>query len=235
MKRILLIGTTLLVFVALAFAADFWNTKPYTQWSQGDAARLLTDSPWAKTTTLRTGLLSSRSGGGPQGVEDSRVEPMVQYVVSIGSALPIRQATARMAALAAKYDKMDPSAKQEFDTRWNQYLDVKFADIIVVGVDFRSNDPTKDHQLSSYFQAQTLDKMKPTTWLLLSKGKKIELKDFAAAPHQMQFVFPRPADLAPDASFTIVFRHPDVTGQSSQPINSGFSLKTMTFKGALAF
>src|SRR6185312_7044457 len=131
MKRTLTVGALVLTLACLAMAADFWNSKPYTKWSQSDAARMLTDSPWAKTTTLNVGSIAGRSRGGPQTVNDSQVEPMIHYAVTIRSAMPVRQAHVRMAAFANKYDKMEAAAKQQFDDKWNKYLATSFPDNIV--------------------------------------------------------------------------------------------------------
>lgn len=234
MKRTLAAGALVLTFVCLAMAANFWVSKPYTQWSHSDAARMLTDSPWSKTTTLTTGTISGRSRGGPQPVNDSQEEPMVRYAVSIRSAMPVRQANVRMAALANKYDKMDAAAKQEFDDKWNKYLAATFPNNIVVAINYDSNDPDRERQLLRYFQAQTLETMKPSTWLTLPDGKKLEPLAFAVGPHEMQIAFPRPQDLAAGMSFTIDFLHPDVTDISSRRVSTKFVVKDMMFNGAFA-
>lgn len=233
MKRILSVGIVVIAVIAAAVAADFWSTKPYTKWSQGDATRLLTNSPWAKTTTMRTGTVSGR--GGVQNVAESEAAPVIQYAVSIRSAEPVRQANARMAAITRKYDKMDDAAKKEFDDKWNKYLAIKFPDTLVIAVNYESNVPDTDRQLINYFQAQTLDTMKPTTLLLLPDGKRVEPTAFASGPHEMQIAFPRPKDLASNASFSIEFRHPDVPDQPSRRIGAKFSLKEMVFNGAPAY
>ena len=233
MKRILSVSVVVLTFIAVAVAADFWTSKPYTKWSQADATRLLTNSPWAKTTTMRTGTVSGR--GGVQNVADAQVEPTVQYAVSLRSAEPIRQANARMAAITRKYDKMDEAAKKEFDEKWNKYLETKFPDTLVIAVNYESNVPDTDRQLTNYFQAQTLDTIRSTTALVLPDGTRVEPTAFASGPHELQIAFPRPKDLAPTASFSVEFKHPDVPDQPSRRINAKFSLKEMVFNGVLSY
>lgn len=44
----LLLGT----LAALAWASDPWKAKPYQQWDQKDVAKILNDSPWAKTESV---------------------------------------------------------------------------------------------------------------------------------------------------------------------------------------
>ena len=50
--------STLLFLCALCvLAADFWNTKPFTDWNDKEVQKILTDSPWVGKVTM--------SGGGP--------------------------------------------------------------------------------------------------------------------------------------------------------------------------
>jgi hypothetical protein len=63
--QVTLIGS--LCAVAL-FAADFWKTKDYTQWSSEEVTKVLTDSPWAKEITVSSGQQNQqRRGGGRRG------------------------------------------------------------------------------------------------------------------------------------------------------------------------
>lgn len=234
MKRTSSVVVILLIAVTAAVAADFWNSKPYPKWSQGDAMRLLTNSPWAKTVTFQTGTLSGGRRGGMQNVADSDVVPMINYAISIRSAMPIRQANARLAAITRKYDKMSDGEKQEFDAKWNQYLAQQFPDSIIIAVNYESNVPDTDRQLARFFQSQTLDTMKATTALVLPDGKRVDPTAFAAGGHEMQIAFPR-SDLKPGDSFSVEFKHPDVTDQPARVINAKFQVKDMTFNGAPAY
>jgi hypothetical protein len=64
MKKISL----LLTLAALAvWAADFWDAKPYTDWSQKDIQKMMTNSPWSKQISVAVGPAIGRGGlGGPQ-------------------------------------------------------------------------------------------------------------------------------------------------------------------------
>jgi hypothetical protein len=66
MKKI----TLLLVAAAICVcAADFWQTKPYTDWSDKDIQKIETNSPWSKqvTVALPEGGGGSGKGGGKRG------------------------------------------------------------------------------------------------------------------------------------------------------------------------
>ena len=46
------------------WAADFWQTKPYTEWNDKDTQKLLNSSPWAREVELPMG-----GGPGSTGVD----------------------------------------------------------------------------------------------------------------------------------------------------------------------
>ena len=63
-KFILLIFTAALAL----WAADFWQTKPYTNWDQKEIQKILTDSPWAKkVSAAMPGVGGLGAGGGDAG------------------------------------------------------------------------------------------------------------------------------------------------------------------------
>jgi hypothetical protein len=58
MKKISLF---LLALATCVWAADFWQTKPYTEWTDKETQRIETNSPWSKQVPLSIG----GGGGGP--------------------------------------------------------------------------------------------------------------------------------------------------------------------------
>jgi hypothetical protein len=234
MKRTILAGAVVLALVSIALSADFWSTKPYTKWSQFETERMLTDSPWAKTTSLHAGNLSRGVKGDTKAISDAEVQPIINYSVSIRSAMPVRQANVRRAAILKKYEKMDAAAKQEFDDKWNKYLAMKFPDAIIFAVNYQSNDPQADNQLVAYFQTQTLDTMKQTTMLSIDK-QKFQPVAFVQGPHELQIAFERPKEMAANSAMTLEFKHPDIKDQPAHVISTKFSLKDMMFEGAPAY
>jgi hypothetical protein len=72
------------------------NDRPYQQWTAKEAEALLFDSPWAQT---RSGLVAA-----------GRWDPLTEaantaVTLSLRSALPVRQALARLRQLKNRYDK----------------------------------------------------------------------------------------------------------------------------------
>lgn len=58
-----------LIFLALSlFAADFWQSKPFTEWSDKDVQKMVTNSPWARPLSLTLGNpMPPSAGGGGRG------------------------------------------------------------------------------------------------------------------------------------------------------------------------
>jgi hypothetical protein len=87
------------VLAVAVSAAEVWEQKPFTQWSDKDVEKLTTDSPWAG----KASLTHEREGANLGPV------PNWKLVISVRSALPIKQALLRkeLGSGAA------PSAEQE--------------------------------------------------------------------------------------------------------------------------
>jgi hypothetical protein len=68
MKKIAL---SLLLLSGCLFAADIWQTKPFTEWTDKDLQKIMNNSPWAHSFTLPTGggpsSFDTASGGGGRG------------------------------------------------------------------------------------------------------------------------------------------------------------------------
>jgi hypothetical protein len=90
---------------AAIFAAEFWDAKPYAQWSDKDVVRMLTDSPWSHQVSVviprsprESGDISTGGRGG--GADDSGrggfpvPVPQLKLDVQWRSARTMRQATA---------------------------------------------------------------------------------------------------------------------------------------------
>jgi hypothetical protein len=78
------------ISVALFAASDVW-TKPYTEWTDLDVQKIMTDSPWADRMQVETGqrgpIGNADDKGGP--IQGSLTAPVTVYWQS---ALPIKQA-----------------------------------------------------------------------------------------------------------------------------------------------
>jgi len=56
-----------LLFALCIWAADFWTTKPFTDWNEKEVAKILKDSPWVATVTVSAPGGGGFGGGGGRG------------------------------------------------------------------------------------------------------------------------------------------------------------------------
>ncbi len=122
-----------LLFGLILVAADFWQ-KPYTEWSDKDATKMMTNSPWAKSVSVSMGSPGGGAppmpggggggfggGGGPRGPQggggsefgpgaQGSSAPSFDIVARWQSALPIRQAFVRL-KFGAEADKSAEAGK----------------------------------------------------------------------------------------------------------------------------
>lgn len=84
-----------------------WEVKPFQDWNKEDVDKLLTDSPWAKTTSRSPPMINY--GGTPIFV------PTLAFTVRLRSALPIRYGLLRLRQINEEYDKMPSQKQTEFD------------------------------------------------------------------------------------------------------------------------
>ena len=122
MRHSLSIVSVWLLACAALVAADFWESKPFLEWSDKEAEKMLTDSPWASLMAIPLpnrgpvptdeggGGGGGRGGGGRGGVEGfGPAAPRVRITISWRSAIPLKQAAARQQA--AKGGTIAPEAQ----------------------------------------------------------------------------------------------------------------------------
>ncbi len=140
------------VLACSALAADFWQKKKYTDWTDEDIRKLMSDSPWAKTVTVALrgfgappavlpmgggggGGGRRGGGGGDAGGEGGGMgagdggsmmggNAGTQLTIRWRSALPVRQAIARYSALR---EAPNAAAAAEALTRPMQIYSVEIA------------------------------------------------------------------------------------------------------------
>ena len=121
MRRTALLGLAGLLFAGITFGEDFWVKKDFTQWTDEEVRRIMTNSPWSKETTVNApaGELGGRGpqrsaapvevdpnagGGGGRGGRGGRgggdasstpTQAQITLTVSWRSALPLRKAVVK--------------------------------------------------------------------------------------------------------------------------------------------
>jgi hypothetical protein len=245
--------------LSVLLAADFWETKDYSQWSDKECAKLLQESPWAmKYELIREGNVTPTEGSGAKSgpaslgsSEGSGGQSYVKYFFRLQSALPIRMAQVRQMQIANKYDSLPAEQKQAFDKSAESFLAADYGDKIVLNVNYSTNVQSLDLELSRYWQSKTTAVFNNSVFLIPGKGEKIKLMDFKVAPgaqREFQLIFSRESNGVPilsdqDKSLTVEFMYPVVdfsrnTVGGSMGEGRGlveFKVKKMMIKGCLVY
>lgn len=190
---------------ALAAAAGAQKKmKPWTEWSEKEALKLLNDSAWGQTQTeTNTSEMffspTARNGGGGRNAgststgSDSNDRSTqgalnqatnINYRIRLLSARPIRQAFARL--LILKNPQMTEQLRTFAEQKTDQY--------IVVAVDFDSTDRRFLGPAMQAFNSANDGVLKNNTYLETRDGRRIFLQQYRAPINDgmgAKFVFPR--------------------------------------------
>ncbi len=237
------IGTfllTVLVPVSL-YAEGFWVKKDFTQWSVRECAKLLNDSPWAKSQTI-TEIFIEEIGENPSSVPSREHAPQITYVAQIWSAEPIRQAVVRQARLGPEFNKLSVSDRQAVEAQQSSLLEQKFPDRVVVRVEYSTTVPAYERALAQYWQTRPQGAWNQDTFLSSSSGRHspVDVRVAGGAGGYFILVFARdvngePVVKAKDKSIAIELQCPTIEKLPGQRLLMEFKLKDMAFKGGPAF
>ena len=222
----------LLTLICLAmplavWAADFWDTKPYQNWSAKETQRMMEDSPWAATLTVG-GPWSNVISVDPN--TNRGYDPGMSYILQFRSALPLRKAQVRLQQLDLHYDGMTAEEKAAFDANESKYLAATFPDRVLVSVTVRSGIQGDESGLSSYWTKQSTDRLRTKVYLNAG-GEKLRLTNYSFKGDTFQFTFPRPKKLSTDGNISVEFAVPQLDRIHERRIVQGFDLKRMLVDG----
>jgi len=152
MKRILLLCSA---FVLLTVSASAQKQKTWTEWSEKDAIKVMTDSAWAQTqkettdTDVPTGpgnsAAQTRSATGREEKNAQSGETLgrknmpltLNYSIAFLSAKPVRQAFVRYMEIKSPETPADQAAQRR------AFIDLDFGDFIVVTLKLEGTDQSK--------------------------------------------------------------------------------------------
>ena len=183
MKRTLWILSAGLFLTGLGAGADFWDKKPYTQWTDKEARKILLSSPW--TYEYKWGYIGSIAQN-VTGQGDSEREFLTIIRVHLFSAHTLRQAYAAIAA------RQNPKGAEEL----KRFADREFKDDIIVSwtLDSVPKGASSVFDIERTLRSLSLSDLKNTTYLATNLGKKVYLKDYLPPPADgtgAKFIFPR--------------------------------------------
>lgn len=200
---------TTFVVALCAISAFAQKSKPWTELTEKEAARILNDSPWGQTQTegedarreptsaitqvAAPGAANrqiSREGEAP----DSRPSKVIKYRMRFLSAKPVRAAFARYVMLKK------PDADENLSTQLQGFVDRDFAEYVVVAVVAEAADPRLVGPTMQFLSTATADVLKEKVYLERKDGKRLMLADYRPpGPDGMgaKFVFMRTVEGQP--------------------------------------
>jgi hypothetical protein len=224
------------------WAADFWQTKPYTDWTDKEAQKMETNSPWSKLVPVSTGEGGATSGkSGRRGGNTSEIDGTgssigsgggggknaglqdvgggsgggtLNILVSWRTALAVRQAVAK--------EKYGAEAATSPDAKKMVEEEQKIYAVMISGIPgraLRANDKMKETLLQN-------------TSLIVKGKDPIQASDMQTGGNEQRpvivFIFPKTAPLSLDDK-DVEFS----TKLGSITVKQKFHLKDMVFNGKL--
>jgi len=193
------IAISLLLICALAALAGAQKKfKPWTEWSEKDAQKMLNDSPWGQTQTETNTaeMFYNPANRGATGNPTNDAQGALNQATSINyrirflSAKPVRQAFAR--SLILKNPKMEEQLRA--------FAEQKSEEWIVVAVTFDAQDGRFSGPAMQAFSSAITSTLKNNTYLELKGGKRSFLEEYKAPINDglgAKFVFKRVVDGEP--------------------------------------
>jgi hypothetical protein len=209
MKRILFICSVLVLLNASAFAQ---KAKPWTEWNEKDAKKVLTDSAWAQSQTEYAetaptgsaitptqprnagglGTAQNTESGETLGKKGAALSTI--YHVAFLTAKPVRAAFIRLIELQHPETAADKVAERR------TFIDRDFPEYVVVTVVLDGTNRSGLKSVTQEISAANAELLKTTAYLERKDGKRVSLAEYRPpAPDGMgaKFIFPRMLDGQP--------------------------------------
>jgi len=224
--------SSLALVLAYPLAAQ-WNKKPYTEWSEKEATRLLNDSPWGQTQTLTD--TSQMTGQARADSGQSRVQDVFNVNIRIRflSARPVRQAISHLMELTNR-----EKISAQLAARLKAFAAADFPDYIVITVTTESDKASRLlQQTQADFYKLTTNELKNNTYLLAG-GQRIFVKEYQPPGNDglgARYIFPRMVDgkpfITPETG-DVLF-HSEPLGMVT--LNMRYKVKEMMYEGRIEY
>ena len=218
MRRTFFICSAIILFAASASAQ---KDKPWTEWTEKDATKVLTDSAWSQTQKEMTDVAPSSGSSGSavttaaenrstanavmsdsakaqsesgQNIGQKSGAVTLYYCVAFLTAKPVRQAFIRRIELQRPNDPAEKVAERR------TFIDRDFGDYVVVTLLLDGSDRKKLATEKQFLGSADPNALKTTTYLERKDGKRLALMEYRApGPDGLgaKFIFPRTLDGKP--------------------------------------
>ena len=197
MKGINRVATCLAFCLACSLVAQAqWEKKPYAEWSEKEAQKLLNDSPWGQTQVISD--TSQMFGNERLGSGTSRVANVfhVNFRIRFLSAKPVRQAISRVMEL-----KQKGAVDERLASQLRAFAAADFPDYVIITVLCDSDQPhMRLQEATALLNNRTTADLKNNTFLELKDGRRVFLQEYQPPRNDglgARFIFPRLIDGKP--------------------------------------
>lgn len=244
MKRIVYGSVTTALVLCLTgflFAQSQWEKKPYAEWSDKDAQKLLSESPWSQTQVFTD--TSQMTGTGRQDSGGSRIANVfhVNFRIRFLSAKPVRQAISRSMELKQKGELPEQLAAQ-----LKAFAAADFPDFIIVTA-LCDSDQANAHlqEANARLNSRTTADLKNFAYLELKNGRRLFLHEYQAPRNDglgARFVFQRLVDGKPfitpeggEVRFVADLSQGGIPTKLAYRLDRRFKISDMNFQGKLEY
>jgi len=197
MKGINRVATCLAFCLACSLVAQAqWEKKPYAEWSEKEAQKLLNDSPWGQIQVISD--TSQMFGNERLGSGTSRVANVfhVNFRIRFLSAKPVRQAISRVMEL-----KQKGAVDERLASQLRAFAAAEFPDYVIITVLCDSDQPNmRLQEATALLNSRTAADLKNNTFLELKDGRRLFLQEYQPPRNDglgARFIFPRLIDGKP--------------------------------------
>jgi hypothetical protein len=229
-SRVFRSSLALIAISSLGLSAQ-WNQKPYTEWSEKEATKVLNDSPWGQTQALTD--TSQMTGQARASSSQSRVAEVfnVNLRIRFLSAKPIRQAISHLMEM-----KNRESMSAQMAAQLKAFAAADFPDYIVVTVTSESDKASGLlQQTQAAFYKFTTSELKNNTYLQAG-GQRVFIKEYQPPGKDglgARYIFPRLVDgkpfVTPDTSDVLFSSQPE----GATALKMRYKVKDMMVDGKL--
>lgn len=240
--------TLALLFVSFALAADVAaqkEEKSWKQWSEKEAEKILSNSPWSQvqvdtdTSEMFFSPTSDPTTRRPTDSDGPRLEAgatnqstNVKYGVRFFSARPVRRAFVRMIQLRQK--DLPPDVTE----RMNSFAEVPASDSIIIAVTIEGTDKRSLGKVMQIVNSAATGTLKNKTYLERSDGKRLFLEEYVPPGKDgfgARFIFHRMVDEKPFLSLDFTDVRFFAEFESVVKLNTKFKLSPMLLDGQLEY
>jgi hypothetical protein len=175
MKGIDRVATSMAVCLLCFLVAHAqWEKKPYAEWSEKEAQKLLNDSPWGQTQVISD--TSQMFGNERLSSGASRVANVfhVNFRIRFLSAKPVRQAISRVMEL-----KQKGAVDERLASQLRAFAAADFPDYVIITVLCDSDQSNmRLQEATALLNSRTTADLKNNTFLELKDGRRVFLQEY---------------------------------------------------------